>query len=701
MDILPGALAPLFDPASIAIVGASPTSGYFAVLRDNLVDYRGRVSLVNPRRREVDGLACVPSLHDLAEPAEHVLCVAPASSAPGVLADALASGSRAVTLYASGREPLTLDDCDPAVAAAVRDGTLRLCGPNCMGVVSTASKMVGYTLPIRRDLLPGRVSTISHSGGSLAPWIRAVRARGIGCRYAVSSGNELGVTTAQYLEAFVQDPGTDIIVLQYLESPGDGVRFARAAEAALVAGKPVLAVCSGRTPTGSAGIQTHTGRLAPPARDMEAVAASTGISTFASMDDLLEALVAFGNPRRPDGNRVAVHAISGAVCNHAADLVGEVGADMRFADLSATTRDALGEHIGDWAPVKNPLDSSWPAASSATTFYDLSELLAADENTDVLLLEGELPRVGGERPYRFDAARLSRLASANVPVHLFSRMPYTPDLATQDQMSAAGVTVLQGVARAVMAVNAVVRWAQTRRRRLSGPPCPSPAREFMLVPHTQAVLRHDELAPMLRGYGLDVARGCELNTTDGDLGEPDLRWPVALKRLDIVHKTDDDAVALGINDLATLRAEAKRLMRIAGPDGAAPLLYAQEMIEGEWEMFLGGHTSTFGPVLVAGLGGIWSEYVADTAVRLAPVSEEGALDMLTRLKAWPALLANRRGHRADIAWLTATISNFSRLLCDAAANGVEALEINPLVVRATGDGGAVIDARAVVAAGGV
>jgi len=688
------ALEPLFNPESVAIVGASPRSGYSRALADNLARYRGPVALVNPKHRDIEGRPCAPSLLELAQPAEHVLCIAPAASVPQVLADAVATGSKAITLYAaSGLGRLTLEDCDEVVVQAVREGTLLICGPNCMGAISTTSMMVGYTLPILAELASGRISTISHSGGSLGPWIRAMRARGLGTRYAVSSGDELGVSTAQYLEMFVDDPGTGAIVLQYLESPGDGDRFARAAEAALLTGKPILAVCTGRTPIGRQGIQTHTGKLAPPARDLEAAANSTGISTFSSMDDLLEALVAFGNRRRPAGNRVAVHAISGAVGNHVADLVGELGPDLRLSEFSTTTHHTVTAMIGAWAQVKNPVDSSWAGASSASTYYDISAALAADENTDAVLLEGELPRAGGGQPYRFDPDRLRRLREDSaVPVYLFSRLPYTPDLATQDEIAAEEIPFLQGAGRAVAAVNAVTRWAQTRRRHLldaseptGSPPLPFPAGE--------GVIRHDELAPVLAAYGIDVARGTHLTMTEDQVADPGLGWPLALKRLDIVHKTDEEAVALNIGDAQALHAAAHRLRSIGSP-AADPVLYAQEMVGGVWEMFLGGHSSVFGPVLVAGLGGIWSEVVADTVVRLAPVSETEAEQMLFELKAWPALSSNRQRLQADIAWLTRTISAFSTALVDACGQGIEALEANPLMVRPAGAGGSLVDLRA-------
>jgi len=685
------ALKPLFNPESVAIVGASPGSGYTAALTGNLARYQGQIALVNPNRRDIDGRPCAPSLLELTEPAEHVLCIAPAGAVPQVLADAVATGTRAVTLYSAGRDRLTLSDCDAAVGDAVQDGSLLLCGPNCMGAISTASMMVGYTLPILAELAPGRISTISHSGGSLGPWIRAMRARGLGTRYAVSSGDEIGVGTAQYLEAFVDDPGTDAIVLQYLEAPGDGARFTQAAQAALQAGKPVLAVCAGRTPKGSEGIQTHTGKLAPPARDLEAAAASTGISTFSSMDELLEALVAFGNRQRPSGNRVAVHAISGAVGNHVADLLGEVGPDLRLSNFSTATHDALTTLIGDWAPVKNPLDSSWAGASSATTYYDVSAALAADENTDAVLLEGELPRAGGAQPYRYDPARLRELADTPTPVYLFSRLPYTPDLVTQEDIAAAGITFLQGAGRAVAAVNTVAKWVQTRRRLLEvdAPTAPKPAS----FPASDGVIRHDELVAVLEAYGLDVAKGAHLTVTGTQVSDPGLGWPLAVKRLDIVHKTDQDAVALNVLDEQALRDAADRLRRIGSPD-ADPVLYAQQMAEGDWEMFLGGHSSVFGPVLVTGLGGIWSEVLADTAVRLAPVSEAEALQMLRELRAWPALNANRQGEQADIPWLARTISAFSRALADACGQGIDALEANPLMVRSSGQGGSLVDLRA-------
>jgi acyl-CoA synthetase (NDP forming) len=687
-----------FDPAVLAIVGASPDSGYFRVLQENLKDYVGEICLVNPRRAKIGSADVYPSVLDLPAPVDHALVITPGGVAPSVVEECHAAGVKAVTVYAGDTAPFGSWPISPAARSAIENGDLLLSGPNCLGALSTQSRMVSYALPIRDELVAGSVATISHSGGSLGPWVRALRARGLGSRYAVSTGNEVGICTADYLEYLVQDPGTDIIVLQYLESLGDAPRFVRAAAEALRRGKPILAVRSGRSERGREGVQSHTGRLAPSSRDFEAIAKSVGIVEFKTMDELLEGVIAFGNERVPDGPRISVHTVSGAVCNHVADLTFETAPALSLAEFSPPTRQRLERALAGWSRLSNPLDSSWPGQKDGDTYFELCEALLADDNSDLLMIEGELPRADGSAPYRYDPDRLAQLTqAASKPVFVFSRLPYSPDVQELDRSELKGVSFLQGVGRAVGAVNSYVHWASRRARGLGQATEHRVSDGFgtldaPLPSDGSSVLLHHELVDFMASQGVDVAPGSVLEGTSTSLPER-LRFPVALKRADILHKTDHAGVALNIANDEEFAAAADRLRRIEGDRSGAPLLLVQEMVRAPWEMFVGGHSSDAGCIVVVGLGGIWSEYLQDTSVRLGPVHPLEAKEMLRELRAYPLLLKDRAGRRADIDWLAETIANFSKALQAASAAGYEALELNPVMVGEEGMGGVAVDMR--------
>lgn len=690
-----------FDPEALAIVGASPNSGYFRVLQANLSEYTGKISLVNPRRSSIATTAVHPSVLDVPGQVDHALVITPGGAVPGIVEECRRAGVRAVTVYAGDTEPFDAWPISRETREAIERGDLMLSGPNCLGAVSTASRMVSYALPMRPDVLAGGVSTISHSGGSLGAWMKALHTRGIGTMRGVSTGNEIGLSTADYLEYLVQDPGTRIIVLQYLESLGDAPRFARAAEEALRCGKPVLAVRSGRSELGREGVQSHTGRLAPSSRDFEAIANSVGILEFQTMDDLLEGVAAFANERIPKGPRLAVHTVSGALCNHVADLVAEAGSSLSLSEFTDETRQRLEKALGGWSRVANPLDSSWPGQSDGDVYYEICEVLLADGNTDMLMIEGELPRADGSVPYRYDPARLHQLAdAADKPVFVFSRLAYSPELQEAHRPELERLSFLQGAGRALTAVNNCVRWASRHANAAAAQPLDAMTGadalhrmvDVPMPPGGRSVVLHHELARFVAAYGIDVVAEAILAPNTKAL-PPSLRFPVAVKRADILHKSDLSAVSVDVGSDDELVIELERLARIETGHGGTPILLVQEMVDAPWEMFLGGHASDAGPIVVVGLGGIWSEYLQDTAVRLAPVPPSEAIEMLRELRAYPALVNDRAGRHADIEWLAQAVADFSRALGAAVSAGYEALELNPVMVGERGAGGVAVDIR--------
>lgn len=684
-------LSAVFAPSSVAIVGASPRSHYCSVLSANLARFAGSVDYVNSRYDEVHGQPCYRSLSALPSSPDHVLVITPAAAVPKVVREAAEIGVRAVTIYSSGYGESARKEgraLDAELRQLVGDTGILLCGPNCMGIVSSEHSFCAYTAPLLGHISPGPLSVVSHSGGLLVHWLPSVYERGIGIRHAVSSGNEIGLTTPEYLEYFVDDPGTRVIALLYLEAAGDGVRFVRALRRALEAGKPVIAVKVGRTDATRTASLTHTGRLGPSGADFEAVARSCGVATFSAADEVAEAILAFLAEPLPAGGRAAVAACSGALATHMADVIHEGGGELSLAALASETLAEIDGQAPGWLQAANPLDAGWPGQSDSSIYLRLAQLMLSDPGVDLLLMEGDVDRATGFRTRLRDDAGLGELRSRGKPVYFYSRVLYTPSEEAVARADRLGLTYLQGTSRAAQAIESVLQWQRVRRRS-------------ELAPEAQAkpwrwprAVRHDQLIDAFEGYGLVVAPGSVVASADDAVLAADrLGLPVALKRLDFVHKSDEGAVRLGLASARELREAYSDLAALSGP--SEPVLYAQQMVEGDWSLLFGGRASDFGAVVMVGMGGVLVEALDDVSLRLAPVDVETATEMLSELRAWSALKHGRRRQpAADIAWVATALSRFSQLVQDACAAGVAAIEANPIIVGTQGTGGVAVDLRA-------
>ena len=306
-----------FRPETVAIVGASETggAGWPKGVYDNLAHERFpvRVYLVNPRREELWGQRVYPDFCSLPEQIDVAVVIIRAEAVLDVLTEAAEAGLGSALIYAA-RFGEGGDEDGQKRAEALRElceaTGLRISGPNCMGAVSLPERVLLYPTPRVRALEAGSTGVVFQSGGTFQFWLEQGASRGLGYSYAVSSGNEIDLDMADYINFLVDDPLTKMIVCM-----AEGVRradaLAVAAERALEAGKPVLMLKTGRTSASAAAAASHTGALASDDRVFDAFCRRYGIIRVATLDEMVETALAFGNGRLPKGPRVAMVGYSG------------------------------------------------------------------------------------------------------------------------------------------------------------------------------------------------------------------------------------------------------------------------------------------------------------------------------------------------------------------------------------------------------
>ncbi len=683
---LPGCrrdLRPLYDPRSVAVVGASAdTSKWGGDIAARLVRGAGErpVYLVNRRGGVMHGRRAYASLSELPEAPELVVLAMPAASLDAVLDEALGLGAKAfIGLFAGlgetgdeGRER------ERAAAARVRAAGALLLGPNCMGLADRAS---GFEAVAYLDIPPGDVAFVSQSGAMGEEFVMRARAWGCGFSRYVTLGNQADVDVVEILEGLAAHAGTRVVAV-YLEGVDDGRRLAAAAAAVVSGGRPVVLLAPGRSAAGTRAALSHTGSLAPDSSVVDAVCEAAGIVRAETPRELFELAMALRIRERPRGRRVAVVSDGGGPAAVAADALTAAGFTVpEFRpERTAALRRALPGSAG-----ANPVDLAL-GTIDPDGFARAVPVVAADPAVDAVVAVGQLGYWAGRFPEFGDlvaqeVAGAAALAAAarETGTPLVVATVYA-DAAPARELRAAGVPVFREIASAVAAVSALAIAAE--RPATGVPDLPPPSFPLAGSPD------YWEARETLAAAGLAFMPGRRVR----DAGEAvaaasELGFPVAVKALGVLHKSDAGAVALGLRDEDAVSAAVMSMERRLDPPG----FVVERMAPGGGVELIAGcrWTAACGPVALVGAGGVYTELFDDARAALAPVDEAAAARLIGRLRAAALLRGARGGPPLDVAAAAAATARLSRFA--AAHAEVCEVEVNPLLVLP--DGAVALDAR--------
>ena len=678
---------PLLRARSVAIVGASPKGRWPTFIFQNLKrsGYQGKVFLVNPNYKELWEQPCYPNLASLPEAPQYLLLLIPTKAVLPTLEEALRLGSKAATIYSAGfgegDDPQGKERGKALQELCDRTG-LVCCGPNCMGTNSVREGLWCFagTVPLLR---PGPVGLIFQSGGSLGNWMKGASERGIGFSYAVSSGNETNLDMVDYLSFMLDDPETKIIGL-LIEGVRRPKEFMSLAGEALRRNKPILVVKIGRSERGRRQAISHTGALAGSDEVFDAVCHRLGLIRCPTLEDLIDTTLAFLPGRFPKGQRMALVVNSGGMKGLLLDHIEEVGVEL--AQLSEETQKAVRPLIPPELAVENPLECGVAGFGDEKGFLEIVRLHAQDDGVDLLGIHGELPRQGEKR----DPSPWAALAtSSEKPILAFARATYSlteESRAFQDQV---GIPFLQGIKPTLRALKGLGFYSHRQKERIASlPPITVRADD----------LNEESFNRVLEAHGLPLPRQAVVATpSEAALRAKEIGFPLVLKVLSpqVIHKTEAGGVILGLRSAEDVERHGERLLA-RSPAHASLLL--QEMVEGT-EVILGARTDPqFGPFLMVGLGGIFVEVIKDIALRLLPVGEVEAQEMLRELKGYLLLKGVRGQPPRDIAGLIRAMTGLSEIFVSY-RSFLSDLEVNPLMVREEGRGVAAVDVR-IISKGG-
>jgi acetate---CoA ligase (ADP-forming) len=700
------ALAAMLEARSVALVGASSRPGSLGermVAEVPASPSRPRVYLVNPRYDEIAGLRCHPRLADLPEPVDLVLLGVPDSALESQLAAAAARGDRSAVIFGSGHDvPGRPPGLRARLAGIARAAGMALCGAGCMGFVNVARglRAVGYVEP---DPVPaGPVALVTHSGSVFSTMLRS--RRGIGFSVAVSSGQELVSTAADYARYALDLPETGVLAL-VLEAIRDAGALRAVLAEAGAAGVPVVLLAAGGSDHGRELVTAHSGALASGDGAWEALADAYGVHRVGDLAELADTLELFAIGRRGSaagtggaaGSGIATIHDSGLERAHVADLAGQLG--VPFADIGPGTRDRLAAVLDPGLEPANPLDIWGTGRDAERQFAQSLTVMAADPAVAAVALAVDLvPEFDGDQSY--PQAVLAAAARTSKPLAVLAGVPASIDPVVAARLREAGVPVLEGARTGLLALRHLLDHQDRARTRAAGagqppePGCAAPAGSARRPAHdagrrgrwAEALARGGlggaALTALLRDYGIPAVDVRAAASSEGVLAAAArIGYPIVLKTEapGVAHKSDVGGVLLGLDGPDALAAGYRDLSARLGP----PVLVCETAAPGT-EMLLGiVRDPALGPLLVAGAGGVLTELLADRVVALPPVDHCGALRMLRRLRV-SALLDGARGQPpADLSSIAGAITGLSALACEL-GDALDALDINPMICGPAG-----------------
>lgn len=690
-------LARFFAPRRVALVGATEDLSKFGGRCMRLLidfGYRGKIYPVNPKRSELFGLKCYPSLDELPEAPDHVGVVLPCVGVPAALEACVRRGVPFATVFSAGfgetgtQEGRLLQQRALAIATA---GGLRFMGPNCNGMINFVDAFaLTSTSAIKGERRPaGDIGVVSQSGGAgqINVMWRAQQA-GLGISYQVSCGNDADLGLADYM-AFMLESEHTKVVLAIAERMPAGDRLRALARRSAELDKPIVMVKVGRTEAGSRAAASHTGAVTGADEVSEAALRQLGILRVEDCSELYQTAMLLRGGRRPRASTAAALSVSGGNLVMVADLGAARG--VEFPAYTEATQEKLKAYLPGFVGASNPTDLTSAAIGRTDTFGAVAKILGEDPGVGILV-PVLTSAVAAEIRSIAQAA-----ADTDKPVAiLFTGRCIDDPALTPQVLVAEGHAVYRDALPCVNAVSAAIRYGGFRARlarpapqRPAGMDAAAAARLLQPGTMTEAASK-----ALLACYGLPVTREFLARSRAEAVAAT---GTVALKisSPDIPHKTEAKAIRLNLSGPQAVGRgydEVLAAAKVYKPDARLEGVLVQEMVCGGEEALLGvSQDPAFGPVLTVGLGGIFVEVFKDVSLRLPPVSHNEAREMIEELRSAEVFKGVRGRPPLDLDALADCMVRLSWLAADLGGR-IAQLDINPLRVLPTGQGARVVDA---------
>lgn len=686
-------LRTLFEPRSIALVGVSEKSTWSLMIHVGLTQggFSGRVYYVNPRKYTVHGQPTVARLTDIPEPVDLCYIMVGTEMVLPVIQDMVAAHIHNAVVLTGGfaEQDEHGRELQAELTRLAAEHDLAIVGPNCMGYINVNKHIEAMASLPARPLLTGSVALISQSGALGGMMLNYAYTQNVGLSMLVSTGNEATISVTDALQYAVEDEETKVIAL-FMETVREPGRFAQIARRAFELGKPVVVLKAGRSEVTARVALTHTGALTGDDRVIDALFRQLGVVRVNSVEELVLTANLFARVGHLPGRRLGMVAISGGVCDLAADLAEEVGLDLPI--FTETTREGLRALLPVIGPANNPLDVTGAAMNNQALMGNLLSVVCRDPQLDAVFCIMELPTdTSPQSAFLLDILKGIGQALADAPVPAFMLQLAGSNVISVSRafLQETGLPFISGGLRTIMpALSKLAAWSECRRAfqaqgSADHQPVPEPL-TFALPPRGN--WSEHQASAFLAQQGVPVIPAHLVNSADEAVAAArEIGFPVVLKIAspDILHKSDIGGVVLNVQNADEAQAAFERILRNARAITPAPRIegvLVSPMRSGGVELLVGvSRDADWGQVLAVGLGGVWVEILKDTSLRVLPVSRADIRTMLEELQGVKLLRGARGSQAADLPALVEAIYTIAEVAQRLQAD-LEALEINPLRV---------------------
>jgi len=684
-------LEKIFDPGSVAVIGASPKQESIghAIIK-NLLEggYEGEIVPVNPKYSGLDGLNCYESVADAKTKVDLAVIATPIATVPGILEECIDAGvESAIIISAGGKETGEKGrKIEEEIDRIARRGGLRIIGPNCMGIICPGRKLnasFAAGMPY-----PGKLAFISQSGAICSAMLDLSLKERMGFSYFVSIGSMMDVDFGDLIDYLGSD-GDVTSILLYIESLTNVRKFMSSArEVARV--KPILVLKAGKSAAGAKAAASHTGAMAGEDAVFDAAFRRAGIVRVRNLEDFFDCAELLAKQTPPTGPAIVVVTNSGGPGVMAADAVAEYG--LELSSLSEETLRNLDTILPAHWSHGNPIDLLGDAgpdryAKVADCCFKQGDLdgmlviLNPQAMTDPAGVARAMALSLKDRPYPVFAAWMGgKKVEEGIEILNHGGIPTyeTPERAVRSFMYlyhySRNLEMLQEIP------SRLPRGMEPDEDRARGIISQGLKRE-------NGVLTEVESKKLLSSYGIAVNR----TEPAGSIGEAlrfagEIGYPLVMKihSVTITHKTEAGGVKLGIQSDQDLRRAYEEIMQGAkayDPNAAVEGVSLQPMIQNpDVEILVGAkRDESFGPVILFGMGGIFAEVLGDKSLGLPPLNQNLARRLMEETRVFRILKGYRNRPAADLGLLEQMLVNLSQLLVDFPE--IAELDMNPVIVK--------------------
>lgn len=662
-----------FYPDTICIVGASskPKSlGYELTKSVKQYGYTGDLALVNPKADEILGFKCYPTISSIDYRIDLAIVMVPKQFVEDTIKELIAKKTQAIILITAGFKETgeAGADAEERILKIIRDSNARLVGPNCMGIINTLPSVKMNATFVAEEPRTGTMAFCSQSGAIGAAVLNSLRETDIRFGQFISVGNKADVNENDLLE-YWQDCKDVNVITYYLESFVDGEKFIKYFIDEKIT-KPVIVLKGGRTSSGIKAASSHTGALGSSDKVVDAILNQFGIIRADDLNDMFNTVKGFEEFPAPKGNRVAVVTNAGGPAILTVDTLEKN--KLVLADLTQQTKSKLKEIVHPEGSVNNPVDLL--PGGTAEQFKAVNEILVQDENVDSIIsvfvepiMVKALPVIEGINEIKSDKP----VFQVVMPLPEFWQ-EYRAESKTKRAL-------FRRPEDPAVVINNLLKF-RDRKINLNRVSCDETVKDFNLSNKAGQFLNQNDVTELCNYYHLPIVKN-EIHSID-ELNKKEIHFPVVLKAVGekIIHKTDLKGVVLNIKTKSELiKTCEKMIWDFSSRNIQLDSFLIQPFLTSKFELLVGAFRDhSFGPMIMFGSGGKYVEYLDDTVMRSAYLTENDVDEMINSTKIGKIIQGVRGEDSVDINTLKTVIKNLAQMMINH--KEIMEVDLNPLMI---------------------